>query len=162
MRVTQSELARQAGVTPQRIGQLVQAGSLTLGDDKLLDLASSLKAMGRDQDPVKVNIELEKKGINAPDPDGFRAARAAKVKAEAMRVALKVDRERGRLIEREAALAACADVVVAVRRGLLEVPDRVAGEVAICSSAPQCREIIGKAIEAALTELASLPEALNG
>lgn len=161
MRVTQSELARQAGVTPQRIGQLVQAGTLKLGEDKRLDLAASLKTMQREQDPSKVEAELEKKGATRPDPDGYRAARTQREKAMAVRLALQIERERGKLIDREAALAACADIVVAARRQLLEVPDRVAGELALCGSQPMCREIVSRAIEAALNNLASLPEALN-
>lgn len=136
MRVTQSELARLAELSPQRIHQLIQSGVLTRGTDNLLDAAESLKALKRDQDPAKVQKELDAKGVSSPDPDGYRAARAMREKATAMRIGLAVEKERGRLIERDVALAACADIVVAARRQLLEIPDRLAGEMAHTTSAP--------------------------
>jgi len=143
--VTQSAYAELRGVSPARVTAWIQAGQLVTiphGKRRLVDVEASDRLLKEVRDPqhdhVRKDIVDFGDGEEASGEEGepveasrrYAEARARKEQANAQLAELKLDEERGRLVDRAAMTSAVYDLAKRHQTALLNLPARVAAEVA--------------------------------
>lgn len=164
------EYAKHAGVTPQRISQMIMAGKLDgawkLGPTgaKLIDpeKADAIRDFGRglDKNPATANkpqvfaapTEGSASGNKAPPMAESRAIREA---YQARMAKLEYEEMTGKLVEAEKVKIKAFECARRVRDALLNIPDRVAAELANETSEHKIHGILTRELVQALEELAN-------
>lgn len=156
--VSQSEYARQRGVTPGYINKLVKQGVLKLQDGKL--------------DPVQADEDLKAyasqlhdspgpKAVGQPDDDSLASWRKRELQVKTAIRQIQLDEENGKLINAEELKTGLAQLFTSVKTILRAIPSKVAGELYhLSKNAPSDRAgmaaistLLLKEIDEALTEL---------
>jgi phage terminase Nu1 subunit (DNA packaging protein) len=139
-RIPSKSLAHLLGVSQRRIAQLVEQGTLPepeAGQHDPVDACRAYIAAIRDRSVS----------------DSEAAARTRKTEAEASLAELKLKRLEGELVGIEDVAALVAEEYTVVRAKFLSMPSALAGELAMTRDPVAARDVLERAIFAALDEL---------
>ena len=133
-RISQSELARELGVSRQAVHDLVHRGVLALGADGMLDPTEARQAIlaaVRPSAPTVAGASAEAAGAEDGLPFArYHLAKAEREVAEAAMAKLRADQLAGNLIDRELAIQAAYTAFRLLRDSLGHLPRRVSGQLA--------------------------------
>lgn len=150
--MTQSDYAREVGVSRQYINQLVREGKLKLVNRKVdVDQANKFFERGQVVQDAEAGQQDEANGAIV-----YMEERARKMKAERELKELELKKARGELIETELAIREGCSLVTSARNRLLAVPNGITHEVAATSDHAECFAIMSKAIREALDDLSGM------
>lgn len=139
--VSQSDFARELGISRSYITKLKADGRLVMTDDGKVDVEASRQRITETADPNRDDVvsrwAAQRGETVAPPPPPqnpddepatgtYATARARKENAAADVAEMERDKMRGLLIEREAVAAAVEDVMTIVRQAVEQQPHRVA------------------------------------
>lgn len=154
-RVNASTLARELGVRPQAISDLIKRGRIDRGPDMLIDaekakasIAEKVRAFGKTAAAVTAKQKTPATpglaGPSAPSPDvlSYQTARANREQEEAQTARIKRLQLERRLIDREATLAAIYTAFRTLRDQAMPVGRRVAARVATMTDARDVQDLI--------------------
>ena len=167
-RVSKSEMARRLGVSESAVRKHVKSGLYKAGPDGLIDAEAARAAweIGRDPDAaLKGSLggaavrKAETETILLPET-GLARARTVGATLAAQHAKIKLDRERGKLIETKDALAACRLVIAVVCERLDGLPGSVAQRVAGLD-AVAVERVLRDAINQVRVEVAALQGAVQ-
>ena len=164
--MNQSELAERVGVSRQYINKLVLDGKITVTDGHV-DLEEAAFEFDIPKKILEKNIEemtaAELRGlrdsISSPDQqepnpnEMYRDARARKTNAEASKKELELREARGELIEAEQVKRDAAHCAKQLQSSILNVPDRVAAQLAAESDYTEVHRILSEALRTALSSV---------
>ena len=161
-RLRKSALAQLVECNPSHVTRLLQRGVIPEAAvvGQLVDTRLALQGIVRSTDPARAGEAPTAPDLLAPsatvlpkDGDSFAAIRSRKELAIAQQRELELDREAGRLVEKDAVTRAIEDQVRAVTQGLMQIPSRVSEQLAAESDPNRCRKIVEHAIKGELTNL---------
>lgn len=165
-RIGVSELAKQLGISRQRVYDLMREGKLTRGADGRFDPARARAELGRTLDssqthrarvrlpqPRAMDVDAEGCGTGGNVHEIFNRARAAKEIALAKKEQLELRRREEELLERTEVEQVWTNTLTAFKNRLLLAPDKLAPKVAVCSDVLECRAIIELEIRSILLTL---------
>lgn len=144
-----SEIAQMIGITPRRVQQLVKDGVLKKVGRGKYDTVDTIQRY------ISYQIELERKAYNDEDMKIAEAKRIQEV-AEAKLKVIKLKKEEGALIERDAVERQMANLVHNAKSKLLGIPVKITPRIAGKKDRRVIKKIIEGAIYEALSELAEI------
>lgn len=147
--VTQQQLSALLGVSEGRVSQLVSAGVIPAGAPVGAQVAAYCE-------------NLRAAAAGRTEPTEIATERARLLAARAAREELRLTEERGALIRVDAVRAVMARAFVVTRDGILNVPPRLAPQLAAETDPATIQEVLATDLRATLTELASAPSKLPG
>jgi|SRR5579859_5458290 len=163
--ITQSEYARSRGVSKQAIGKLVAKGVIPLIDGKIDPSVADLK-LRENVNPARSKAAAALDGAAGDEPaqkkpqqsdaGRFFKARADREEAGAARELLELQKLQGTLVERDQVERALFEASRMLRDLVLNVPKRVAGDVAGMSSAPEIEQKLTAELRRALEEFSKM------
>ena len=184
-RLTQAQLARELEVSRQAIHKHVVAGTLTVGEDGMLDFDEAQAAMrtlhpgaktvqalpgaapqpAAPEAPAATHVVIPAQAThllgNADEhgmPTNYHIARTLREAEEARMARLKREEMEGQLIRLEAVRSVAASTLAATREALLQIPARLSTVLAAESSPARVHELLQQELHQALSQLATLPE----
>lgn len=181
-RLTQAQLARELEVSRQAIHKHVVAGTLTVGEDGLIDFDEAQAAMRTlhpgaktvqalptteppEPEPEATHVVIPAQAShflgNADEhgiPTNYHVARTLREAEEARMARLKREEMEGQLIRLEAVRSVAASTLAATREALLQIPARLSTVLAAEGSPARVHELLQQEIHQALGQLATLPE----
>lgn len=171
-RVTKSEFARRLGVSETAVRKHLKRGIYVAGRDGLIDVEMALAAYRAGVDPdsklkgeagasVTAKRGTDLPAADAPGETSLSRARAGATLVKIQREKLALDRARGKLIEREAALAAALEVASVIKERIEGSAPQIAVRVAGVSSVPECERICRDVLRSVLAELAGLAQSVR-
>ena len=142
--VTQRQLAALLGISEGRVSQLVSDGGIPAGA------------------PVGAQVGAYCEGLRAvaagrSDTPEISTERARLLAAQAAREELRLGEDRGELIRVDAVRTVMGHAFIMTREFILNVPARVAPQLAAESNTATIQTLLHEALHATLTELASAP-----
>jgi len=170
------ELAKQLGISRQRVNQLARLGKLTRGSDGKWDADRAKTELDRtldSQQERRAKVESGKrkvesgKGFHSQAKDGemdgipmsgsthdiFNRARAAKEIAIAKERQLDLRRRQGELLEASEVEQAWTRKLTSFKNRLLGIPDKIASRLAVCSDVLECRALLDGELRVVLNTL---------
>lgn len=144
-RIRRAEFARRMKVTAGAITHAINAGRLTLGDDKRIGWPE-----GRDEFVNATRSDIRHHGKEGGGHEAYRVARTSKVELDAELARLSLDERRGALVPLEAVIGEVSRAFVGLRDRVLGVSHRVAAQVADTSDRHECQLAIDAEIREAL------------
>lgn len=154
-RVNASTLARELGVRPQAISDLIKRGRIERGPDMLIDaekakasIAEKVRAFGKTAAAVSAKTKPPATpglaGPSAPSPDvlSYQTARANREQEEAQTARIKRLQLERRLIDREATLGAVFTAFRTLRDQAMPLGRRIAARVATMTDARDIQDLI--------------------
>lgn len=158
--LTMSAYARLRGVTPQYIAKLKKLGKLQLEDGKL-DRAAADAILNGSADPAKQVARAPRAGKVAEQfaESPIAKATAKDRDASADLKLLRIERERGRVVDSEGVVLAVTDNSETARLLLSALPDRIALTLAEESDVRKVRAILAKEIDAVCQSIAKAARA---
>jgi hypothetical protein len=170
-RVTQAELARELGVSPQAVHKAVRAGRLTRGSDGKFDLHSALAAFrgnggghgahtGRfgGRRPFEFRPDEGSNGtgeVAVGASEGYYRGRAVRETYRAKMARIEFERATGLLVGAAEVRRATFEAFRAVRDALDAIPERVDARLAAESDPAVVREILRAELRKVLADLSS-------
>ena len=170
-RVTQAELARELGVTPQAVHKAVRAGRLTPGPDGKFDLYSAMAAFrasggghgahtGRfgGRRPAEFGQDGGSNGVadgTAGASEGYYRGRAVRETYRAKMARIEFERATGLLVAAAEVRRATFEAFRAVRDALEAIPERLNARLAAESDPAVAREILRAELRKVLADLSS-------
>jgi len=144
--ITISALAKERGISRQRIFQFVKKGIIPINKKKLIDADQARKILD-DRKQLDHDLPMSKTLADA------------RIKSESMRaemLELEFKKKRGELIEREKVIEICTGIIMISKTKLLSIPTKVAPLVIGIESIKKIKSIIDKEIRIVLTELSRM------
>lgn len=169
--VSKSAVARELGVTPGRVTQMIARGMPARPDGRLDlercrkwyrdNVTPRVKPAGEPQHSTTTAVEkcdtAVKEDVTRPaddgTPEGFLVARARREAALASLRELDLAKQRGELVPVADVENEWCRICATVRNRILLLPDKLAPRVAVLSDVLECREAIRREIYEALTAL---------
>lgn len=154
-RIKAAELARELGVRPQAIAQLIKAGKVVRDADGLIDvakakakIAQSVRAFGKTAAAVTAGAQPATVGLAGPattttkDILTYQSARASREQEEAQTARIKRMQLERRLIDRDGTIAAVFTAFRTLRDQAMPLGRRVAARVATMTDARDIQDLI--------------------
>lgn len=154
-RIRACDLARELGVRPQAISDLIKRGRIERGPDGLIDvekakatIAARVRAFGKTAAAVAASAPPPPTpglaGPSAPSPDvlSYQSARASREQEEAQTARIKRLQLERRLIDRDATLGAVFTAFRTLRDQAMPLGRRVAARVATMTDARDIQDLI--------------------
>ncbi|QXL83265.1 terminase small subunit [Comamonas sp. NLF-1-9] len=148
MSITQAELGQLIGVTQGRVSQLISEG--VIAGTTVADQVSSYTA------------HLRAVAAGRADTPEVTSERARLLAAQASREELRLAEDQGELIRLQVVRAGLASLLASTRDRLMQLPARLAQELAAESDADAVRRALDDEIHAALYDLARAPVVIGG
>jgi len=162
--MTQAEFARRRGVSRATVTEYKQKGLLVMTDDGRVDASASEERLSASLDPSRGGDRTGvKKKPSAPQKgaDGrFMAARTEELEAKAARQRMLLEKEAGRLVEKELVQHAAFTLARAAQEALVAIPDRLASVLAAEADAGQVHKLLSEEIRRVCNELSKGAEEL--
>ena len=162
---TNVQAAGMLGIDPATVKRWRARGWLVNRPDGHLDVAATRARVNADRDPTLGGRADRGAGGAAPvSGDGARLlkARAMRETLAAKLLQIEIDKEEGRLIDREVAERVFLDVITEARTRMEAIPARVASRLVSLSDARAIQDILRDEIETALRSVARLPDIRDG
>ena len=147
--VSQAELARRLGVSPNFVNNKVKTGLFTLNKFKQIDYEQASKDYKKQQSKP---AEIDRKNT-ATDPD-YWAARTRREMSEANISEIKQQELKNSLVAKESVRRTVHEVFRSLRDSLGVVPRRLAGELSAEDNPEECIKIVDKEIKHVLQAVA--------
>ena len=144
-RIRRAEFARRMKVGQGAITHAIDAGRLTLGDDKRVAWPE-----GRDEFLNKTRSDIRHHGKEGAGHEAYRVARTSKVELDAQLARLSLDERRGALVPLESVVGEVSRAFVGLRDRILGVSHRVAAACADESDRHACQLLIDAEVRSAL------------
>lgn len=154
-RIKAAELARELGVRPQAIYQLIKAGKVKRDADGLIDvakakakIAQSVRAFGKTAAAVTAGAQPETVGLAGPattttkDVLTYQSARASREQEEAQTARIKRMQLERRLIDRDGTITTVFTAFRTLRDQTMPLGRRVAARVATMTDARDIQDLI--------------------
>lgn len=154
-RIKAAELARELGVRPQAIAQLIKAGKVKRDDDGLIDvakakatIAKNVRAFGKTATAVTAGAQPAAVGLAGPattttkDVLTYQSARASREQEEAQTARIKRMQLERRLIDRDGAITTVFTAFRTLRDQTMPLGRRVAARVATMTDARDIQDLI--------------------
>ncbi len=158
---TNADAARVLGVDPATVKRWRTRGWLVNRPDGSLDVAGTRQRVNQQRDPTLGGRADRGAGGAAPvSGDGARLlkARAMRETLSAKLLQIEIDKQEGRLVEREVAERVVLDVITEARTRMEALPARIASRLVNCPDARTIQEILRDEIETALRSISELPD----
>ena len=153
-------ILKEGGMRRDAGGKYLFAEAVALIKSSIDPARSTGHQAGGDQSALAPDAGAENAPAHNPVSE-LTAAKAGYERLRTKRAALDIARLEGRLLPRDLVLEAARDIAVHVRAGLAGVAAKIAGEAAALSDPAKVQTLIATAIDAALTRLCELPDALT-
>lgn len=154
-RIKAAELARELGVRPQAIAQLIKAGKVKRDDDGLIDvakakatIAKNVRAFGKTAAAVTAGAQPATVGLAGPattttkDVLTYQSARASREHEEAQTARIKRMQLERRLIDRDGTITTVFTAFRTLRDQTMPLGRRVAARVATMTDARDIQDLI--------------------
>lgn len=170
-KLRQAALARELGVSRQAINDLVKRGVISVDRDNLIDvelarvaIINRVRPSGKTSDAV-VNPPAPPAATAAPaDQDvavtSFHVARTLRETAEARLAQIALAEKRREVIQTAAVRTVLDNAFVVTREAILNIPARIAAQLAAETDAGAIQSILHAELHRALTTLAAAPSKL--
>lgn len=143
-KVTQSELAKEIGVSRQRIGMLVKRGILKLDKNKKLDREKALFILNENRKIAKVELK------------DYADARAEHENYKARIAELEYKRIASELILKDEVIAMISKVITTSKTKLMSIPGKIAPQIVGEDNIKKIKTVIEREINEVLNELANM------
>ncbi len=156
--MTQAEFARHRGVSRATVTEYKHKGLLVMTDDGRVDVAASEQRLNASLDPVRGGDRsaAKKQPAATVKEDGrFMSARVEELVAKAAWQRLKLEKEAGRLVEKESTRQAAFTLARTAQETLIAIPDRLSSILAAESNAAKVHAVLSEEIRRVCNELAS-------
>lgn len=169
-RVSRAELARRLGLNEASVRKHLAKGLYKLGPDKKVDFEDAKAAWIANRDPDAVikgalgGAAVAKGGrpeTLAAGETTLSRTRAAHTALRVQKEKLQLDKARGRLIDRDAAMDASLAVASVIKERIEGAASQIAVRVAGVSSVPECERIARDVLRGVLAELAGLAQSVQ-
>lgn len=156
--LTMSAYARTRGVTPQYIAKLKKSGRIKF-EGKLVDRAAADAILAGSADPAKQVAKAPKAAKAGAAPGGFTESPIARATAKDRDASadlkiLRIERERGRVVDSDGVVTSVADNSEAAIHLLNALPDRIALRVAEERDVRKVRALLAAEIDAVCQQIA--------
>lgn len=166
-RATQAELARQLGVSRQAVNDLVRRNILEVGQDGRIDTELARVALANRVRPsaktanatASPSAQIMTSGADAVNPSdntsvtSFHVAKTLRETAEARIAQLKLAELQGELIRVSDVRAAYAKRAAGLREAILQLPARLASQLAAEPDQAKCHDLLQAEIHGILAQL---------
>lgn len=170
--LTQAEYAKHRGCSAVAVHKAVKAGRISLIDGKIdaavadIQWARNTRARVSAHAPVQADVPphplTDAAGATGaddsrPGDDGYWQSRSRREAAEAAMAEMKRDELSGELIRVEAVRTAVAQAYITAREAILNLPARLAPQLAAETDTAQIQNMLHAELHAALTALSTAP-----
>ena len=158
--ITQSEYAKQRGVSEAAVSKAVSGGRISLIDGKIDPVVADMqwkansRARASSQQPCQLPLDEAGPSTRVPsEADGYTVSRNRREAAEASLAEMKEAEMRGKLVDKAEVDAAIFEIARAMRDGLTNCAKRIAAEVLGLASADACEAVIEREHRALLQNM---------
>lgn len=149
--VSRKELAREWGVSDGYIRNLVSQGKLPVTpEDKIdLDVANAIRStmstshMNGNQTTQEMGGQVSQQGEGKPSvAENITKVRAAEASMKAQLMKIKLERQKGELIETKEVEMEAVEVGTLLSQAIMAIPARLSAEMVACRTQAEAKEVL--------------------
>ena len=148
--MNQVQFAEHRGISKQAVSKMIAAGRIPVEPDGKIDPAAADAALASNADPMRAPVQ------QAAPSSAFTAAKTTVTEFAAKSAALKYAQESGLVVDARSIGSELRTLARQVRDRMLRLDRQMSGELAACAEERECRAIIRRHVEAALTDIATM------